>query len=84
MSYEVFILRRAQKELAALPKTDYERIRDAVAALAENPRPPGCKKLTGREGWRIRSGDYRVIYEIDDDQKRVTVLHIGNRRDVYS
>ncbi len=84
MSYEVFILRRAQKELAALPKTDYERMRDAIVALAENPRPTGCKKLTGREGWRIRSGDYRAIYEIDDAQKRVTVLHIGNRRDVYS
>ena len=84
MSYEVFILRRAQKELAALPKTDYERMRDAIVGLAENPRPTGCKKLTGREGWRIRSGDYRAIYEIDDAQKRVTVLHIGNRRDVYS
>jgi mRNA interferase RelE/StbE len=84
MSYEVFILRRAQKELAGLPKTDYERVRDAVAALSENPRPAGCKKLVAREGWRIRSGDYRIIYEIDDAQKRVTVLHIGNRRDVYS
>jgi mRNA interferase RelE/StbE len=84
MSYEVFILRRAQKELAALPKTDYERMRDAVMALTDNPRPAGCKKLTGREGWRIRSGDYRAIYEIDDTQKRVTVLHIGNRRDIYS
>jgi mRNA interferase RelE/StbE len=50
MSYEVFILRRAQKELADLPKTDYERMRDAVVALAGNPRPVGCKKLTGREG----------------------------------
>jgi mRNA interferase RelE/StbE len=84
MSYEVLILRRAQKELAALPKIDYERMRDAIMALAENPRPSGCKKLMGREGWRIRSGDYRAIYEIDDSQKRVTVLHIGNRRDVYS
>lgn len=55
MSYEVLILRRAQKELADLTKTDYERIRDAVAALAENPRPAGCKKLVAREGWRIRS-----------------------------
>lgn len=83
MSYEVLILRRAQKELADLPKTDYERIRDAVAALAENPRPAGCKKLVGREGWRIRSGDYRTIYEIDDAQKKVIVLDIGHRRDVY-
>jgi mRNA interferase RelE/StbE len=50
MSYEVLILRRAQKELADLSKTDYERVRDAVTALEENPRPAGCKKLVGREG----------------------------------
>ncbi len=70
MSYELLILRRAQKELADLPKADYERIRDAVAALAENPRPAGCKKLVGREGWRIRTGGYRAIYEIDDTPMR--------------
>ncbi len=84
MSYAVLILRRAQKELAGLPKADYERVRDVVDALAENPRPAGCKKLVGREGWRIRSGDYRVIYEIDDAQRNITILHIGHRRDVYS
>jgi mRNA interferase RelE/StbE len=84
MSYEVFILRRAQKELADLSKIDYERVRDALASLSDNPRPAGCKKLVGREGWRIRSGDYRIIYEIDDAQKKITVLHIGHRRDVYS
>jgi len=84
MSYEVLILRRAQKELANLPKADYERVRDSVAALGENPRPAGCKKLVAREGWRIRSGDYRVIYEIDDAQQKVIVLHIGHRRDVYT
>ena len=84
MSYAVLILRRAQKELADLPKADYERVRDVVAALGENPRPIGCKKLVGREGWRIRSGDYRVIYEIDDAQRKITILHIGHRRDVYS
>lgn len=84
MSYEVLLLRRAQKELADLPKADYERVRDCIAALAENPRPAGCKKLVGREGWRIRSRDYRAIYEIDDAQRKVTVLHIGHRRDVYT
>jgi mRNA interferase RelE/StbE len=84
MSYRVLILRRAQKELADLPKADYIRVRDAVAALADEPRPAGCKKLVGREGWRIRSGDYRVIYEIDDAEDKITVLHIGHRRDVYS
>ena len=84
MAYEVFILRRAQKQLASLPKQNYPRIRDLVATLAANPRPSGCKKLTGREGWRIRSGDYRVVYEIDDRLKRVTVMDVGHRKDIYS
>lgn len=83
MSYTVYILRRAQKELAQLPRGTYERVRDAIRALAQDPRAPGCLKLTGREGWRIRIGAYRVIYEIDDKQQIVTVLHIGHRRDVY-
>lgn len=81
--YTVLILRRAQKELAHLPGVAYEHVRDAIRALGQNPRPPGCLKLTGRDGWRIRVGDYRVIYEIDDEHKAVTVLHIGHRRDVY-
>jgi mRNA interferase RelE/StbE len=84
LDYEVFILRRAQKQLATLPKQNYSRIRDSLAELAANPRPSGCKKLIGREGWRIRSGDYRVIYEIDDGQRRVTILDIGHRKDIYS
>jgi len=84
MSYEVLILRRAQKQLASLPNVDYVRMRDSIAALSEKPRPVGCRKLVGRDGWRIRSGDYRAIYEIDDSQMKVTVLHVGHRRDVYS
>jgi len=84
LDYEVLILRRAQKELASLPKQSYSRIRDLIAVLAANPRPSGCKKLTGREGWRVRSGDYRVIYEIDDAGRRVTIMDIGHRKDVYS
>ncbi len=83
MSYTIRILRRAQKALARLPKRDYERVRDAIRALAENPRPPGAKKLTDREGWRIRIGAYRVIYEIDDANRVVTVLDIGHRGDIY-
>ncbi len=81
MSYAVLILRRAQKELAQLPLDAYQQVRDALRALANDPRPPDCLKLTGREGWRIRVGD--LIYEIDDKQQTVTVLHIGHRRDVY-
>jgi mRNA interferase RelE/StbE len=83
MSYSIQILRRAQKELAQLSKQEYERMKEALMNLSQDPRPQGCKKLTGREGWRIRVGNYRAIYEIDDKQQRLTVLHIGHRRDVY-
>jgi mRNA interferase RelE/StbE len=83
VSYAVNILRRAQKELTALPTDPYTRVRDAIYALAENPRPPGCLKLSGREGWRIRVSSYRLIYDIDDAEQTVTMVHIGPRRDVY-
>jgi len=83
MNYSISILRQAQKGLTRLSQENYERIRDAVLSLKEEPRPYGCLKLTGRNGWRIRIGDYRVIYEIDDDSKIVTVLDIGPRQNVY-
>jgi mRNA interferase RelE/StbE len=83
MSCEVFILRRASKELADLPVRYYEKVKTSVFALGDDPRPPGYLKLTGRPGWRIRVGDYRIIYEIDDSKGTVTVLAIGNRRDIY-
>jgi mRNA interferase RelE/StbE len=83
MEYAVTILRRAQRELAGLPSEAYQRVRDAIRGLAQNPRPPGCLKLTGREGWRIRIGVYRVIYEIDDSKRTITILHVGHRRNIY-
>ncbi len=83
MSYSVFLLQGAQKKLAELPTQPFGRIYDAIRGLAESPRPTGCPKLTGREGWRLRVGDYRVVYEINDQERSVTVLHVGHRRDVY-
>ena len=83
MSYRILILRRAQKELANLPLHSYDRVKRAILDLALEPRPGHSRKLVSREGWRIRVGDYRVIYEIDDSEKTITVLHVGHRRDVY-
>ena len=83
MSYQVAILRRAVKELAQLPGKDRLRIEADIESLAANPRPHGVKKLTGRDGFRIRSGDYRVVFEIDDRLHAVTVLHVGHRKDIY-
>lgn len=59
------------------------RVRDAIRELANDRRSPGCLKLTGRDGWRLRVGEFRVIYEIDDEHRLVTVLNVGHRRDVY-
>jgi mRNA interferase RelE/StbE len=84
MNYAVSILRRAQKELGQLSSPSFERVCDAIRSLAGNPRPPGCRKLVGRDGWRIRVGDYRVIYQIDDSARTILVLHVGHRRDIYS
>lgn len=81
--YRITILRRAQKELSGLPQESYTRVRDAIGNLAKEARPAGSKKLTGRPGWRIRVGSYRVVYEIDDADQLITILHIGHRRDVY-
>ena len=81
--YDLRIRRQAQIELAQLPSGIYEKVRDTVRMLANQPRPAECRKLKGREGWRIRAGNYWLIYEIDDQQSTVMVLHIGHRRDVY-
>jgi len=83
MAYTISIIRRAQKELALLPGGAYEKVRDAIRNLTHDPRPPGCVKLEVRPGWRLRIGDYRLIYEIDDKKQAILILHIGHRRDVY-
>jgi mRNA interferase RelE/StbE len=83
MIYAVEILRSAQKQLAKIDPQTQERIIDSIRALADNPRPSGCKKLSGRPAWRIRVGDYRVIYEINDRKLVIVVVTFGNRKDVY-
>jgi mRNA interferase RelE/StbE len=83
MSYQVILPKSAQKELDRLPAKISERILDALEPLKTQPRPPGCKKLHGENAWRIRVGDYRVIYEIHDKVLRVLVVTIGHRREVY-
>lgn len=81
--YTVLILPSAQKQLSKLPNSVATRIEEKILELEQDPRPPGCKKLRGRDAWRIRIGDYRVIYEINDGRLIVTVITIGHRREVY-
>lgn len=83
MSYAVDIHAPAKKSLCRLPENIQTRIARSMLALAENPRPTGVVKLSGRDGWRIRIGDYRVIFTIDDAKKEVVIYAIGHRREIY-
>lgn len=83
VAYKLFIEKAVLKQLKSIPERDYEKIIASIAALANNPRPPGYKKLKGRPGYRIREGNYRVIYEINDKILTVTVIEAGNRKDIY-
>ena len=82
-SYSLRIKRSAAKEIEALPPKDRRRVVAKIEALVSNPRPSGCERLSGEEKYRLRQGDYRILYEIIDAELVVTVVKVGNRRDVY-
>ena len=83
MTYEITVLRTAVKSVERLPKEVQDRVVDAIAELAEMPRPAGAKKLVARDALRIRVGDYRIIYEVDDETKTDQVVVISHRKDAY-
>jgi len=83
MTYKVVILRKAVKQLETLPPKDYRAIKLKILRLGGNPRPHNCKKLKGRNGFRIRHGNYRIIYDIRDEILTVRIITIGNRKNVY-
>jgi len=82
--YQVLLERSAERDLKRLSADVHERVIEAIKSLASNPRPPGCRKLAGaQDDWRIRVGDYRVIYEIADAIRIVRVNRVRHRREVY-
>ena len=83
MSYTVQILPVAVRRLRKLPPEAIRRVQATIELLAEDPRPPAAKKLTGRPEWRVRTGDYRVLYRVQDDVLTVVVVDLGHRRDIY-
>lgn len=84
MSYAVLVAPAAVRQLRKLPPDARRRVQAAIELLAESPRPPGAKKLAGGTGdWRVRTGDYRIIYEIRDAELIVLVVAAGHRRDIY-
>ncbi|HEY4711660.1 MAG TPA: type II toxin-antitoxin system RelE/ParE family toxin [Dehalococcoidia bacterium] len=81
MSYEVRLRRVAQKGLDALPEQDYCKVAEVIATLEGNPRPPRVKKLAESGLWRIRVGQYRMVYVIDDKAQLVTVVRVARRKE---
>lgn len=81
--YSISFTEAAEKRLHKLPKRDQLRIAGAIEMLANNPFPPASLKLKGREGWRLRVGDYRVIYKVENSELLIEVIKVGHRRDVY-
>ncbi len=82
-NYTAVLSKKAQKQLDKLPDNIAEPILDAIAGLEENPRPVGYKKLKGRDGYRIRTGNYRIIYDIFDNELIIDIITLGHRKDIY-
>ncbi len=83
MPYRVELETRARREFLDLPKDIQSRLALVIDDLQKNPRPPGAKKMTGQEGYRVRKGDYRVLYTVHDKESLVRIYRIGHRREVY-
>ena len=83
MTYRLTFHPAAQKELSKLPRDIYERVKKKILSLAENPRPANSRKLVGSREWRIRVGQWRVVYLIDDEQREVYITVIAHRREAY-
>ncbi|HEC01898.1 MAG TPA: type II toxin-antitoxin system RelE/ParE family toxin [Phycisphaerales bacterium] len=81
--YRITIKKSAAKELEDIPRKNLRRIVKRIRALAEDPRPQGSQKLSGQEHFRVRQGDYRIVYSVDDEDSRIDIVKIGHRREVY-
>ena len=81
--YKVFFKASVEKDLRTIPKKDTKNILQRIKSLTANPRPPGYEKLTGPERYRLRHGDYRIVYSIQDYKLTVWIVKIAHRKDIY-
>ena len=82
--FKIYLERSAEKSFNDLPQDIVKRIISHIKSLKDNPKPTGCRKIVGTErDYRIRIGDYRVIYEIDEANKRINIMAVGHRKDIY-
>jgi mRNA interferase RelE/StbE len=82
-AYKIFFKKSVQKDFDAIPKKDLKKILNRIETLTEDPRPPGCEKLTGQQRYRLRQGRYRILYSIQDDELTIWVVKVGHRKDIY-
>jgi mRNA interferase RelE/StbE len=82
-SYDITFKKSVAKDLKKLPKKDVAKILEVIRSLSRNPRPPQVKKLSGQERYRMRKGNYRILYTIEDAKLVITVVKVGHRREIY-
>ena len=81
--YKIYFKESVEKDFRIIPKKDLQKILLRIEALAKDPRPPGHEKLTGQERYRVRQGQYRIIYSVHDKEITICVVKVGHRKDVY-
>ncbi len=81
--YEIFFKKSVWKDLKTIPDKDLKRILKCIDSLSDNPRQPGCKKLSGQEKYRFRQGRYRIIYSVQDEELTIWIVKVGHRKNVY-
>lgn len=81
--YKILFKKSVEKDFYDIPKKDLKKILDRIEKLGENPRPPGCEKLTGQQRYRLRQGRYRILYSVQDNELTVWVVKVGHRKNIY-
>ncbi len=82
-AYKIFFKKSVEKDFKVIPKKDLVKILERIEALAVDPRPPGCEKLSGQQKYRLRQGRYRILYSVQDDELTIWVVKVGHRKDIY-
>jgi len=82
-AYEIFFKKSVEKDFKAIPKNELKKIITRIGGLAENPRPQSCEKLTGRDRYRLRQRNYRIVYSSQDNELTIWVVKVGHRKDIY-
>jgi mRNA interferase RelE/StbE len=82
-AYKIYFKKSVEKDFKVIPKKDLVKILERIEALAEDPRPQGCEKLSGQLKYRLRQGRYRILYSVQDDELTIWVVKVGHRKDIY-